>query len=166
MRAGIALGSNLGARLEMLRGARARIERLPKTEAPILASAIYETAPVGCEPGAPAFLNAVIEIGYGGSAEELLKQLREIEATLGRPLEHAKNTSRTLDLDLLYFGDAAIRRPELELPHPRMHERRFVLQPLSEIRPELVLPAQTESVASLLARLPETPPLLRQPSEW
>ena len=166
MRAGIALGSNLGDRLGMLRTARAAIERLPKAEKPVLASSIYETAPVDCEPGAPAFLNAVMEIGHAGSADELLKQLREIEATLGRPLEHAKNTSRTVDLDLLYFGDVAIRRPDLQLPHPRMHERRFVLQPLSEIRPELVLPEQTESVARLLARLPETPPLLRVASEW
>jgi 2-amino-4-hydroxy-6-hydroxymethyldihydropteridine diphosphokinase len=166
MRAGIALGSNLGDRLETLRAARYRIERLPKTEKPVVASPIYETAPVDCEPGAPTFLNAVIEIGYSGPAEELLHELRDIEATLGRPREHAKNTSRTLDLDLLYFGDATIARSDLQLPHPRMHERRFVLQPLSDIRPELVLPQQTESVASLLARSPETPPLLREASEW
>jgi 2-amino-4-hydroxy-6-hydroxymethyldihydropteridine diphosphokinase len=166
MRAGIALGSNLGDRLENLRKARAEIERLAATAEQIVASSIYETAPVDCEPGAPSFLNAVMEIGFAGEPGELLKQLRQIEAALGRPPAHAKNTSRTLDLDLLYFGDAAIARPELHLPHPRMHERRFVLEPLSEIRPELVLPRQTESVARLLGGLSETPPLLRVASEW
>jgi 2-amino-4-hydroxy-6-hydroxymethyldihydropteridine diphosphokinase len=166
MRAGIALGSNLGPRLLTLRKARAEIERLPKVEPPILASSIYETAPVGCELGAPSFLNAVIEIGYRGDADELLQWLRAIEAESGRPLAHAKNTSRTLDLDLLYFGDVTITRSELQLPHPRMHERRFVLEPLNEIRPDLVLPQQNETVANLLAQLPPTPPLLRDPSEW
>jgi 2-amino-4-hydroxy-6-hydroxymethyldihydropteridine diphosphokinase len=166
MRAGIALGSNLGDRLRTLRKARAEIERLPNIKPPILSSSIYETAPVGCEPGASSFLNAVMEVGYAGEPGDLLKWLREIEASLGRPPAHAKNTSRTLDLDVLYFGDVSIATAELQLPHPRMHERRFVLEPLNEIRPELVLPGHTETVASLLARLPLTPPLLRAPSEW
>jgi 2-amino-4-hydroxy-6-hydroxymethyldihydropteridine diphosphokinase len=166
MRAGIALGSNLGERLRTLRRARAEIERLPTIKPPILASSIYETAPVDCEPGASPFLNAVMEVGYAGDPGDLLKWLREIEAALGRAPAHAKNTSRTLDLDLLYFGDLMIATAELQLPHPRMHERRFVLEPLNEIRPELVLPHQTETVANLLAHLPQTPPLLRGPSEW
>jgi 2-amino-4-hydroxy-6-hydroxymethyldihydropteridine diphosphokinase len=166
MRAGIALGSNLGDRLRTLRRARAEIERLPNIKRPILASSIYETAPVDCEPGASSFLNAVVEVGYAGDPGDLLKWLREIEAALGRPPAHAKNTSRTLDLDVLYFGAVSIATAELQLPHPRMHERRFVLAPLNEIRPDLVIPGQTETVASLLAQLPPTPPLLRDPSEW
>ena len=166
MRAGIALGSNLGDRLETLRGARAAIERLPKVEGPMRASSIYETEPVDCEPGAPTFLNAVIEIGYTGAPEELLQELRGIEAALGRPAAHARNTSRTVDLDLLYFGEKTIARLDLVLPHPRMHERRFVLEPLCEIRPDLVLPQQTESVAELLQKLPATPPLVRMASGW
>ena len=166
MRAGIALGSNLGDRLANLSSARHELTNLLETRPPVLASSIYETDPVGCERGAPAFLNAVIEIRYAGDADDLLKQLRRIEAALGRPVAHARNTSRTLDLDLLYFGDVTIERAELQLPHPRMHERRFVLEPLCDIRPELVLPQQTETVAALLARLPATPPLLRIHSEW
>jgi 2-amino-4-hydroxy-6-hydroxymethyldihydropteridine diphosphokinase len=69
-------------------------------------------------------------------------------------------------LDLLYFGNAQISDDRLQLPHPRMHERRFVLEPLRDIRPELVLPLQTETVAALLTHLPETPPLVRVASEW
>lgn len=165
-RAGIALGSNLGDRLANLRNARAAIERLAKVERPVIASSIYETEPVGCEPGAPTFLNAVIEIGYSGTPDELLKALRDIEAALGRPAAHAKNTSRTLDLDLLYFGDLVMDDATLQLPHPRMHERRFVLKPLNELRPELVLPHQTASVVELLKKLPATPPLVRSASGW
>ena len=166
MRAGIALGSNLGDRFAQLRAAQAELRTLPGTEAPFLVSSIYETEPVDCEPEAARFLNAVVEIGYLGDAQSLLEQLRRIEIAFGRPPAHARNTSRTLDLDLLYFDGLAIQSAELELPHPRMCERRFVLEPLSEIRPELVLPGQTETVAALLQRLPKTPPLLRAASEW
>jgi 2-amino-4-hydroxy-6-hydroxymethyldihydropteridine diphosphokinase len=166
MRAGVALGSNLGDRLANLKAARERIVRLPGVGEPMLASSVYETEPVKCEAGAGKFLNAVIELQYDGDAAAQLRELRQIEATLGRPAEHARNISRTLDLDLLYFGDMTISQPELELPHPRMHERRFVLEPLAEIRPDLVLPGQTQNVAMLLAQLPDRSPLLRVASEW
>jgi 2-amino-4-hydroxy-6-hydroxymethyldihydropteridine diphosphokinase len=166
MRAGIALGSNLGDRLAQLRAAQVELRALPDAEAPFLASSIYETEPVDCEPEAARFLNAVLEIGYVGDAQTLLRELRRIEAVFGRPAAHARNTSRRLDLDLLYFDDLMIESAELQLPHPRMHERRFVLEPLSEIRPDLVLPGQTATVATLLRRLPATPPLLRGASEW
>ena len=166
MRAGIALGSNLGNRLANLSAARARLGELPKIEPSILASAVYETEPIDCEPTAPKFFNAVMEIGYHGEPAELLRDLRAIETALGRPLGHARNASRLLDLDLLYFGDVASTTPELELPHPRMQTRRFVLEPLAEIRPELVLPAQQKTVADLLAEFPHRSPLVRLTSEW
>ncbi|MEO5721382.1 MAG: 2-amino-4-hydroxy-6-hydroxymethyldihydropteridine diphosphokinase [Chthoniobacterales bacterium] len=166
MRAGIALGSNLGDRLANLRAARARIEALPEVAGPLLASAIYETEPVDCEPDAGKFLNAVLEVGYAGDAMELLHHLRQIEASLGRPPRHERNASRTLDLDLLYFGELILSTPELELPHPRMQARRFVLEPLVEIRPELVLPAQKKNVTDLLAALPDASPLVRTAREW
>lgn len=166
MRAGIALGSNLGNRLAELKAARQQLERLPKMQPPLLASAVYETEPVGCEPNAAKFLNAVIEIGYDGDASELLQSLRRIERELGRPPKHERNISRTLDLDLLYFGEVVTSSPELQLPHPRLHERRFVLEPLNDIRADLLLPSQAENVAGLLRRLPETRPLVRVTSEW
>lgn len=166
MRAGIALGSNLGNRMSTLQQARRHLEKLPGTQPPVLASALYETEPVDCEPDALKFLNAVMEIGCDGEPGQLMRGLREIEAALGRPPQHDRNVSRTLDLDLLYFGDRLISTSELELPHPRMQTRRFVLEPLAEIRPDLVLPGQRVSVANLLAQLPDGSPLLRVASEW
>jgi len=166
MRAGIALGSNLGDRLANLAAARAQLSDLPKVELPLFASAVYETDPVDCEASAGKFLNAVMEIGYSGEATELLRALRGIEVARDRPSSNARNTSRTLDLDLLYFGGLALSTPELELPHPRMHARRFVLQPLAEIRPDLILPGQPESVAALLGRLSDRSPLVLVASEW
>jgi 2-amino-4-hydroxy-6-hydroxymethyldihydropteridine diphosphokinase len=166
MRAAIALGSNVGDRAAMLRAARARIENLTALERPVLASAMYETEPVGCEPGAGNFLNAVIEIGYAGDATELLAALRVIERDLGRPSIHPRNVSRTIDLDLLYYGDLTFDTPALQLPHPRLHERAFVLRPLAEIRPDLQLPNQTVSVVTLLTRLSETSDLVRTDTEW
>ncbi len=166
MRAGIALGSNLGDRLGRLKAARQQIITLDLFPPLLLASSVYETEPVDCEPNAQKFLNAVIEISYAGEAPDLLHELRRIEAALGRPAAHARNASRTLDLDLLYFGEETMSGPDLELPHPRLRERRFVLEPLAEIRADLVLPFETENVAALLRRLPASPPLLRVASEW
>ncbi|MEY2521111.1 MAG: 2-amino-4-hydroxy-6-hydroxymethyldihydropteridine diphosphokinase [Verrucomicrobiota bacterium] len=166
MRAGVALGTNLGDRFSNFRMTRKKIEALEKVSRPFLASAIYETEPVGCEPGAPKFLNAVIEFEYAGSAQELLGQLRAIERSMGRPAEHKKNSSRPIDLDLLYFGPAEIEMPCLSLPHPRITERQFVLRPLADIRPDLILPHQTEPIQALLSRLPDSPAVVRLETEW
>ncbi len=165
-RAGIALGSNLGDRRAHLQTAYEQITRLPMIRRPILVSSIYETAPIGCEPEAPPFLNAVLELNCDREAADLLQRLRRLEAAAGRPAKHPRNAPRTLDLDLLYFGDTIISTAAMELPHPRMHERRFVLEPLAEIRPDLVLPGQSEDVATLLRRLPDTTPLVRVECEW
>src|SRR4051795_6308589 len=146
MKAGIALGTNLGDRLSNFRRARTEIGALNNVSGPILASAIYETEPVGCEPGAPKFLNAVIEFDYAGSPQELLSELGAVESALGRPAQHKKNSSRPIDLDLLYFGPAEIAEAGLRLPHPRMTERQFVLRPLADIQPGLILPNQTEPI--------------------
>ena len=166
MKAGVALGSNLGDRLANLRAARDEMEKLNSVSAPLRASAVYETKPIGCEAGAAKFLNAVIEIEYAGDASDLLRKLVEIETRLGRPASHARNASRTLDLDLLYFGDMKIETPELQLPHPRIAERQFVLKPLADIRPDLVLPKQTESTRDLLLRLPKGEAVVRIAAEW
>ena len=166
MRAGIALGANIGDRVATLRTARGRIQDLGGLEPPLLASAIYETEPVDCEPGAGKFFNAVIEIGFAGDALQLLAALRQIECDLGRPSVHPRNVSRTIDLDLLYFGELTIETPELQLPHPRVRERPFVLRPLAEIRPDLVLPNDRASIAELLAKLGNTSELVRIETEW
>ena len=156
MRTAVALGSNLGDRLYNLYGARQQISDLSDIQPPVLSSAIYETDPVDCEPGAPKFLNAVVEFGYDGDPLQLLKELKSLEKALGRPREHGRNISRTIDIDLLYIGDTRLNEGELELPHPRMHLRRFVLQPLADIRPELILPRQAKTVRELLAQLNDT----------
>ena len=166
MRAGIALGANVGNRAATLRAARGRIQDLDAAEPPLLASAIYETEPVGCEPGAGKFLNAVIEIGFVGEPTQLLAALRQIERDLGRPSVHPRNVSRTIDLDLLYFCDVTIDTPELQLPHPRLHERAFALRPLGDIRPDLILPNHRASVADLLRQLGDTSELVRSESQW
>jgi 2-amino-4-hydroxy-6-hydroxymethyldihydropteridine diphosphokinase len=166
MRTGVALGSNLGERLANLRNARKDIAALPGVLPPLRASAVYETEPVNCERGAAKFLNAAIEFGYAGEARELMHALAAIEKLLGRPAGHARNVSRTIDLDLLYFGDLEIATVELQLPHPRLAEREFVLRPLADIRADLVLPRQTESVGALLLRLPVTGAVVQVAVEW
>jgi 2-amino-4-hydroxy-6-hydroxymethyldihydropteridine diphosphokinase len=166
MRTAVALGSNLGDRLDNLRAARQQISDLADIQPPILASAIYETDPVGCEPQAPRFLNAVVEFGYDGDPLRLLKKLKSLEKTLGRPREHARNVSRTIDIDLLYIGGTSVNEGELELPHPRMHLRRFVLQPLADIRPELTLPRQAKTVRELLAQLNDTCNVVCVRNDW
>lgn len=165
MRAGIALGSNLGDRLENLRAARNAIVDLAGTS-PVSASAIYETEPVDCEPGAAGFLNAVLEFEFEGEPGDLLRKLKQIEMAMGRPADHARNTSRKIDIDLLYFGEAKIDNEQMKVPHPRMHLRRFVLQPLSDIRPELVLPGQTKTVGELLALLDDSAKVVRLTNDW
>lgn len=166
MRTGVALGSNLGDRLANLRAARAAIVNLPQVRPPVLVSAIYKTEPVGCEPDAQKFLNAVLEFEYIGEPMTLLNQLARIEESLGRRRQHARNLSRTIDIDLLYSGERKIDNAQLQLPHPRLHLRRFVLQPLADIRPELVLPNQAQSVRELLAQTADSAKVVRLMENW
>ncbi len=166
VRTGIALGSNLGDRLAHLRTALAAICALPHVSEPVLASAIYETAPVDSVAGAEAFLNAVVEVEFIGEPLVFLRELRTIETSLGRPPQRARNAPRTMDLDLLYVGNLTLADPELVLPHPRLHERWFVLAPLAEIRSDLVLPNQRCSIAELLALLPQVAGNRRLSDHW
>jgi 2-amino-4-hydroxy-6-hydroxymethyldihydropteridine diphosphokinase len=166
MRTAVALGSNLGDRLGTLRSARKTILGLSDVKPPILSSAIYETEPIGCEPGAKKFLNAVVEFEYDGDPANLLEQLIRIEEALGRRRDHSKNVSRTIDIDLLYYGDRNIVDERLQLPHPRMHLRRFVLQPLADIRPDLMLSNRRKTVRQLLAELKQPAEVVRFKEDW
>ncbi len=167
MRCGIALGSNVGDRLRSLTVAAAALQHLADFSQPVLKSAVYETAPVGCAAGTPSFYNAVVELSYYGWPEALLERLRAIEVAMGRPAVREKNAPRTLDLDLLYADRFELATDTLELPHPRLAQRRFVLQPLADVHPGLVLPGQTRSVAELLADLPpEEPALTLVTRDW
>ena len=154
---GIALGSNIGNRLAHLRTGQVALAKLHTGNTAPLFSPIYETEPVDCAPGTSPYLNAVMEIEYDGEPLALFHALQQIERDLGRPTEHARNSPRTLDLDLLYAGNLTLHTLELTLPHPRLAQRRFVLQPLADIRPELILPGRHQTVAELLAGLPPEP---------
>ena len=166
MRTAVALGSNLGNRLENLRAARKAIFNLANVKAPILSSAVYETEPVGCEPEAGKFLNAVVEFEYSDDPAHLLEQVIQIEEALGRRRHHPQNISRTIDIDLLYCGERRINDERLQLPHPRLHLRQFVLRPLADIRPDLVLSGQTNTVSELLADFNDSGAVVRFAKSW
>ena len=127
----IALGSNLGDRYATLRAAVHRLRAEPGLRL-IASSEVYETAPVDCPPDSGAYLNSVVAVETERSPENLLQLLLHIEHTFGR-VRSELNAPRTLDLDLLLYGDRIINTPDLVIPHPRMHERLFVLVPLAEL---------------------------------
>ena len=157
MRCGIALGSNIGDRMAHLRAARSALESLHQGSAAPLVSPVYETEAVDCKPGTAPYLNAVMEIETDRDPAALLNALQQIERSMGRPAQHERNAPRTLDLDLLYAGDLTLQSAELTLPHPRLATRRFVLPPLADLRPELILPNADRSIAALLSALPLSP---------
>jgi len=166
MRIGIALGSNLGDRLANLRAARMAIVDFSTDKSSILASAIYETEPVDCEPGAGKFLNAVLEIEYDADPSELLEKMIRVEESRGRDRNHVRNVSRKIDIDLLYADELNVENERLQLPHPRMHLRKFVLQPLADIRRNLVLPNQTKTVGELLAQIEDSTKVICFAEKW
>jgi 2-amino-4-hydroxy-6-hydroxymethyldihydropteridine diphosphokinase len=131
LRAFLALGSNLGEREQLLRDAVASIPDL------VAVSPVYETDPVGGPGGQGAFLNAVVELDTERSPRELLELCQRIEADAKR-VRLERWGPRTLDVDVLLVGDLAVDEDDLEVPHPRMWERRFVLAPLADLAPELV----------------------------
>jgi 2-amino-4-hydroxy-6-hydroxymethyldihydropteridine diphosphokinase len=149
----VALGSNLGKSANIIRRAMERLQEFSVQL--ILKSSLWQTMPVDCPPDSPKFVNAVV--GFtprkDETPESLLKKLRDLEKEFGRPSKKILNEPRPLDLDLIAFGNETRNLPELILPHPRAHLRKFVLQPLSEIAPELILPGQGKTVAELLAGL-------------
>lgn len=149
MRAGIALGSNIEPRLLNLQTARRRIFALHSGNVPVACSRVYETSPVDCPPGTQPFLNAVLEITSDLPPEILHRRLQAIERDLGRPESHERNSPRTIDLDLLYCANLIHNSPTLTLPHPRIAQRQFVLMPLRDIRPSLVLPNFTQNIEQL-----------------
>ncbi|MBI5791330.1 MAG: 2-amino-4-hydroxy-6-hydroxymethyldihydropteridine diphosphokinase [Rhodocyclales bacterium] len=144
----IALGANLGDPVATVNAAIIALRQLPHTRF-VAASSLYRTAPVGLKHQ-PDFINAVVAVDAVSPAPTLLQDLFDIEARFGRS-RGVKNAPRTLDLDLLLYGDEASDDPRLTLPHPRLHERAFVLAPLAEIAPDLFIPGRG-LVRELLAR--------------
>jgi 2-amino-4-hydroxy-6-hydroxymethyldihydropteridine diphosphokinase len=164
-RAIIALGSNLGDRLTHLQKARAALKAIvvPGTWRQ---SGIYQTEPVHCPDESPDFYNAIVSFEFTGTAAELHDHTRAIEQAMGRE-RSSTNAPRTIDLDLLLFGEQIINTPDLQIPHPRLHLRRFVLEPLTEIHPHQMHPAIGKTITDCLAGIHSSePPLQLLTSQW
>jgi len=151
----LALGSNLGDRQRYLDEAVGRLHAAIGLTV-CSKSPYYETSPVGGPPNSPAYLNAVVEADTNLSPEALLQTLLEIERSFGR-VRGELNAPRTLDLDLLLYGDLVRHAPDPIVPHPRMHERRFVLKPLASLAADLVHPTIKKTIRELLDGLPPEP---------
>jgi len=149
-RAYVGLGANLGDRLATLRRAVELLRATPGIEVACV-SAFRETAPVGFRDQ-PDFLNGAVALDTDLAPRALLQRLLEVERELGRTRTGPRFGPRTIDLDLLLYGDVELDEPALTVPHPRLHERRFALEPLVELEPALVVPGRG-SVADLLAKL-------------
>ena len=149
----VAIGSNLGDSVDIVSSAIERLRNL--SDRPILVSSLYQTEPVDCPSGSPPFTNAIVALKprRDETAESLLTKLHSLEQEFGRQRSGTRNEARTLDLDLIAFGPEVRSSPALTLPHPRAHQRAFVLTPLSEIAADYVLPLQTQSVKALLDAL-------------
>ena len=152
----LGLGSNLGDRRAVMRAAVGRIGQHPqmRVDPERGIASLYETSPVGGPPGQPPFLNSALRITTRLPPSELLAALLTIETSLGRT-RGDRWASRIIDIDLLLFGDVLFDDPRLTIPHPRLHERRFVLEPLSEIAGDVVHPRLRVTMADLTRRLRE-----------
>lgn len=159
-RVGIALGTNLGQRLTHLRAARDMLRQLVDRDSHYLQAPVYQSAPVGCREGSPDFYNTVIEIDYIGAPYELLAKTQGIEFHLGREAVYERNAPRIIDIDILYMGDESMQDEILSIPHPRLIHRRFALQPLNDIRPDLILPGDEVTISEHLRHLESDEPSL------
>lgn len=167
MEIGLSLGSCLGDRLAYLSMARAMISALPGVTV-VAASPVYETEPVGVKPehAALPYLNAVLVVETDLAPESLRECLAEIEDAAGRVRGADKYAPRTLDIDVLYAGTLQHASETLTVPHPRWAQRRFVVQPLADVRPDLVVPGSAERVAQQLATIPLTPAVRLVETDW
>lgn len=157
METGFSLGSNMGKRLRQLSQAKTLLLMDPHVTL-VDQSSVYETEPVDVkdEYQSLKFLNAVLVVESPYTAEEWLPKVKRVEAHLKRERGEDRNAPRTIDVDILFSGDEVVDSDLLQVPHPRWTERRFVVEPLADVCPDLVLPGATLPVANLLARMPDT----------
>ena len=158
----VAMGSNLGDRDAHLAAALAALRATEGVDV-VAVSPLYETDPVGPPPQG-AYLNGAIELATTLTPDAVLERLLEIEASQGRTRGPDRNEPRTLDLDLLLFGDRKLAGPDLEIPHPRLAERPFVLEPLCDLAPDLVHPTLGETVEALARRVRDPAAVRRRTS--
>jgi 2-amino-4-hydroxy-6-hydroxymethyldihydropteridine diphosphokinase len=149
----VALGSNLGDSRQILLDAMERMRAF--SEFPVLNSSLWVSSPVDCPPGSPKFVNAIVAFHPRATEtpESLLQKLQTLEKEFGRRPKKFLNEPRPLDLDLIAFGRQIMQSPDLILPHPRAHQRKFVLCPLNEVAPHLILPGQVKRVSELMVNL-------------
>jgi 2-amino-4-hydroxy-6-hydroxymethyldihydropteridine diphosphokinase len=155
--AGFCLGSNLGGRLRLLAQAKTLILLDPQVKF-VDQSSVYETEPVDVksEYQHMKFLNSVLIVESPYTAEEWLPKIKKIEAVLKRVRTDDRNAPRSMDIDILFCGDQVVDSELLQVPHARWAGRRFVVQPLADVRPELVLPGTTRPVCDVLKQMPDT----------
>ena len=167
MEFGLSLGSNLGDRATNLIEAKRRIAGIPGVHI-VAQSPLYETEPVGVKPEYKdiEFLNAILVIESIKPPSELHLLLTNVERDIGRQRTTDKYAPRTVDIDLIYAGDETIDRAGLKIPHPMWAKRRFVLQPLSDVRPNLILPGADKTVAQILAAMPKGEAVKVFQKEW
>jgi 2-amino-4-hydroxy-6-hydroxymethyldihydropteridine diphosphokinase len=147
---GIGIGSNLGNKHNHVSQA---LVQLSKLNPQMIVSSIYETDPIDCPHGSDTFLNLVVELDWDGMPSPFLKKLQQIELQMGRPTVRIKNQPRVIDMDLLFAGDCVDESKACTIPHPRMLERVFVLEPLMEIDSDRILPHTGKMVKQHLAEL-------------
>jgi 2-amino-4-hydroxy-6-hydroxymethyldihydropteridine diphosphokinase len=145
-RAFVALGANLGNPVEQLTQARRAIATMPGTSG-LRASSLYRSAALGASEPQPDYVNAVVQFESSLDALSLWRALAQIERALGRVRFGERNAARTIDIDFLLFDELVLNSPELILPHPRMHERAFVLAPLVELAPAIAIPGKGSATA-------------------
>lgn len=167
MEVGLSLGSNLGDRLARLQAAKKEIIGTKGIRL-VAQSAVYETEPVAVAPehGHLLFLNAVLIVESSWPAVKLLARFRVIERRLGRCLRRQVNAPRPIDIDIIYAGRRRLRGASLVVPHPRWAQRRFVVQPLHALRPDLVVPGQARAVAEIMQGLPDKPRVKLFAKKW
>lgn len=146
----LGVGSNLGNRLAFMRGGRDALCAHPEIVLEA-SSGVYETEPHGGPPDSPTFLNAVLAVRTSLSPAELLDACRAVEDEFGR-VRPGDWMPRTLDIDVLLYDDRIVDEADLQIPHPRLHERLFVLVPLAEIAPDCLHPQRHETISDLIAK--------------
>lgn len=153
---GLSLGSNLGDRLQQLQTATSRLLEVPGASL-VAKSPVYETEPVGVRPEYQelTYYNCVLVIQTPDSAGDWLPRLQEIEADMGRVRSDDRFSPRPIDIDILFVGDECVDGKDLSVPHPRWAQRRFVVCPLADVKPDLVLPGQRKTVSEVMLGLSE-----------
>jgi 2-amino-4-hydroxy-6-hydroxymethyldihydropteridine diphosphokinase len=164
----ISLGSNLGDRAARLAEARRRIASIPGARE-VAASSLYETEPVGVDASWSnvLFLNSIVVVETAEDIASFAARLRLIEVEMGRRSGRGLNQPRVIDIDVICAGNEVVATPDLTIPHPRWKTRRFVLEPLAEVRPGLRIPGSDRTVSGILAELPAGPEVRRlESNQW